>query len=123
MRFCRCRTPGYASANDTWIVRDGQELDRQDSATSTFTVEENDAYHALVQQDINEINDKCHDVHAGFWAAGATISVWVAMEPSRFLLDRERSLAWGIQPDLLVCFEMKFDRFYTHSAYVSSLVV
>ena len=93
-------------------------MERQDSAVSTSSVQPPASGGLLVEQDVNEINDKCDDVHAGYWEAGQTINVWIAMEPSRFLLDRERSLAWGIQPDLLVCFEIKFDKFYTNSACV-----
>ena len=89
--------------------------DQSDSLGGADFTYSTSAGEPLAAADVAELNEFCEGVQAGFWVAGTAIKVWISMDPSRFLLDYERSLAWGIQPDMPVCFELYFDKFYINS--------
>ena len=52
----------------------------------------------MASADAMELSADGHNhLRAGCWAGGKAIAVWIALEPSRFLLDDERASAWGLE--------------------------
>ena len=55
-------------------------------------------------------------VRVGYWCASQRMAVWIAIAPSRFLLDFERSNAWGLDPNQDLVVKIEFDSLYLESS-------
>ena len=94
----RGRGSASADASDHERIVEQVELGRQMASADT---------HELSADGVNKLR-------AGCWAGGKAIAVWLAMEPSRFLLDDERASAWGLDPTQEVMVRIEFDHLYTN---------